>query len=291
MNFWLYESEENMNIKITADSTCDLSPELTKKYNITILPLYIVMDGNARKDMEEIIPQDIFDHVGAGGDITSTAAINAEDYIKYFDPLSKEYDAVIHLNISSDFSSCHQNALIAAEEFDNVYVVDSRNLSTGSGLLVLEACEMAAEGEQPAKIAERLKALAPKVEASFVIDKLDYLKKGGRCSALAALGANLLSLRPCIEVIDGKMKVGKKYRGYFERCIDQYVKERLENRTDIWEKRIFITHTPCPDGLTDKVRAAIEKYAHFDEIIETNAGCTVSSHCGPGTLGILFIRK
>ncbi len=280
-----------MNIKITADSTCDLSPQLTEKYRIDILPLYIVKDGKSYKDMREIVPQDIFDHVSAGGAITSTAAINTDDYVNYFKPLAAQYDAVIHLDISADFSSCYQNACIAAQEFDNVYVIDTRNLSTGSGLLVLKAAEMAEQGASPEKIVEDINALAPKVEASFVIDKLDYLRKGGRCSALAALGANLLSLRPCIEVIDGKMKVGKKYRGTFEKCIIQYVKERLENRSDIRNDRIFITHTPCPDGLADKVRKEIGEYIGFDEILETNAGCTVSSHCGPGTLGILFIRK
>ncbi len=280
-----------MKIKITADSTCDLSPELTEKYGIDILPLYIVKDGKSYKDMSEIVPQDIFDHVSAGGEITSTAAINTEDYINYFKPLSEEYDAVIHINISADFSSCYQNACIAANEFENVYVIDSRNLSTGSGLLVLEAAEMAQNGESAEKIVHVLTNLALKVEASFVIDKLDYLRKGGRCSALAALGANLLSLRPCIEVVDGKMKVGKKYRGHFEKCIQQYVKERLDGRFDISQKRIFITHTPCPDGLADAVRAEIAKYMKFDEVLETFAGCTVSSHCGPNTLGILFIRK
>ena len=280
-----------MNIKITADSTCDLSPELTEKYNITILPLYIVKDGSAFKDMQEIVPQDIFDHVSAGGAITSTAAINVQDYIDYWTPLLKEYDAIIHVNISSDFSSCYQNACTAAKEFENVYVIDSRNLSTGSGHIVLEAAEMAMNGAKPKKIVDEMNALTAKVEASFVIDKLDYLRKGGRCSALAALGANLLSLRPCIEVKDGKMGVGKKYRGKFDVCIEKYVTERLEGRDDIRTKRIFITHSPCDKAIVDNVRKIIKKLYNFDEIIETNAGCTVSSHCGPNTLGILFIRK
>ena len=241
--------------------------------------------------MQDIVPQDIFDHVSAGGEITSTAAVNVDDYINCFKPLAEEYDAVIHLDISSEFSSCYQNACIAAEELRNVHVVDTRNLSTGSGLLVLEAAEMAEKGVAPEVIANALRETTAKVEASFVVDKLDYLRKGGRCSALAALGANLLSLRPCIEVRDGKMGVGKKYRGLFEKCIMQYVRERLEGRTDIDTKRIFITHTPCQDGLVDLVRKEILKYVKFNEILETTAGCTVSSHCGPNTLGILFIRK
>lgn len=280
-----------MNIKITADSTCDLSPELVKKYNIDILPLYIIKEGKSYKDMLEITPQDIFEHVNAGGAITSTAAINVADYIDYFTPLSKEYDAIIHINISAEFSSCNQNARTAAEDFDNVYVVDSRNLSTGSGLLVLEAAEAAAEGKEPQEIVDMLNELTSKVEASFVIEKLDYLRKGGRCSALAALGANLLSLRPCIEVKDGKMAVGKKYRGKFNYCIEKYVSERISVRNDIRTKRIFVTHSHCEKSLVDSVKKIVGNTLKFDEIIETTAGCTVSSHCGPNTLGILFIRK
>lgn len=280
-----------MNIKITADSTCDLSPELCEKYGISILPLYIVKEGKSYKDMAEIVPQDIFDHVSAGGTITSTAAINTDDYIRYFTQPSEEYDAVIHINISSDFSSCHQNARIAAEEFSNVYVIDSRNLSTGSGLVVLAAAEMAQSGKEPEEICKALNELTSKVEASFVIDKLDYLRKGGRCSALAALGANLLSLKPCIEVKNGKMGVGKKYRGKFDVCIEKYVIERISGREDIDKKRIFITHTPCDKKIVDNVRRIIAKTCDFEEILETDAGCTVSSHCGPNTLGILFVRK
>ncbi|MBE6880247.1 MAG: DegV family protein [Ruminococcaceae bacterium] len=280
-----------MNIKITADSTCDLSPELVEKYGVEILPLYIVKEGKSYKDMKDIVPQDIFDHVNSGGAITTTAAINAEEYSEYFTPLSAQYDAVIHINISSEFSSCHQNARIAAEEFDNVYIVDSRNLSTGSGHIVVEAAIMAQNGATAEEIVEAMNSLTSKVEASFVVDKLDYLRKGGRCSALAALGANLLSLRPCIEVKDGKMGVGKKYRGKFEACIEKYVVERLEGRDDIVTDRIFITHTPCDKAIVDAVRKAIKKHMQFTEIIETSAGCTVSSHCGPNTLGILFIRK
>lgn len=280
-----------MNIKITADSTCDLSPELVEKYGVEILPLYIVKEGKSYKDMKDIVPQDIFDHVNAGGAITTTSAINADDYTEYFTPLSEAYDAVIHINISAEFSSCNQNANIAAEEFDNVYIVDSRNLSTGSGHIVVEAAIMAQNGASPEEIVRAINSIAKKVEASFVVDKLDYLRKGGRCSALAALGANILSLRPCIEVKDGKMGVGKKYRGKFDACIEKYVNERLEGRTDIVTDRIFITHTPCDKKIVDAVRKTIKKHMQFTEIIETTAGCTVSSHCGPNTLGILFIRK
>ncbi len=280
-----------MNIKITADSTCDLSAELIEKYDIGIFPLYIIKGGQSFRDGVDITPQDIFDHVAAGGEICSTSAVNVVDYAEKFAELSPKYDAVIHINISSDFSACHQNALLAAQNFENVYAVDSRNLSTGIGHITIEAAIMAKQGLEPKEIVERLEELIDRVEASFVIDKLDYLKKGGRCSAVAAAGANLLSLKPCIEVKDGAMQVGKKYKGSFEKTLKKYVKDRLKGRTDIDTRRIFITHTDCTPEMTSDVRSFIEEHQHFDEILITNAGCTISSHCGPNTLGILFIRK
>ena len=280
-----------MNIKITADSTCDLSPELVEKYNIDILPLYIIKDGTAYKDMKDIVPEDIFAHVASGGAISTTSAINVDDYTESFRPLSEQYDAVIHINISAEFSSCNQNANIAAEEFDNVYVIDSRNLSTGSGHVVVEAAIMAQNGASPEEIADAMKTLVNKVEASFVVDKLDYLVKGGRCSSAAALGANLLNLKPCIEVKGGKMSVGKKYRGKYDKCLGNYVKERLEGREDIDNGILFITQTVVSDEAYSAVKAAVSEYGKFDTIYETTAGCTISCHCGPGTLGILFVRK
>lgn len=284
-----------MKIKITADSTCDLCPELIEKYNIDVLPLYIVIDGKAHKDGIEITRNDIFNYVdnevGKGGKMPTSAAINVDDYVGYFTPLSKEYDAVIHINISSDFSSCYQNACLAAKEFNNVYVVDSRNLSSGQGHVVVNAAIMAEKGLAPEKIVEKLNELTSKVEASFVIDRMDYLQKGGRCSSLLALAAKVARIKPTIEVIDGKMTVGKKYMGSFTFALKKYVEDRLKGRTDIVTDRIFITHPACTPEIVEMVREEIKKYADFDEIIETNAGCTVSTHCGPFTLGILFVRK
>lgn len=280
-----------MKIKITADSTCDLDRKTIEKYDIGILPLYVVRDGGSFRDGVDITPQDIFDYVENGGGLVSTAAINSADYVDYFYDLSKEYDAVIHINISSDFSSCFQNASLAAEGLENVYVIDSRNLSSGSGHIVVEAAKMAQNGAEPQEIVSAMNALTEKVESSFVIDKLDYLCRGGRCSAVAAFGANVLHLRPCIEVRDGKMSVGKKYRGSMEKVAEQYVKERLDGRTDIDTDRVFITHSPCDQSIVDAVKKAVKKYGDFEEIIETDAGCTVSTHCGPNTIGILFKRK
>ena len=280
-----------MNIRITSDSTCDLSPDYLQAHRVELLPLYTMKGGETFRDGVDIHPQDIFDHVAAGGDLCSTAANNVSDYQELFARLLPECDAIIHIDISADFSSCYQNACVAASELPNVYVVDSRNLSSGHGHIVCEAVNMAEAGKlSPQEIVDRLNELTSRVEASFLLDRLDYMVKGGRCSMVVALGANLLHLKPCIEVIDGKMKVVKKYRGSYEKCILNYVRDRLQNRENLVYERIFITHTPVADGLVDKVRAAIQECAPFTDIIETQAGCTVSCHCGPGTLGILFIR-
>ena len=280
-----------MRILISSDSTCDLSKSYVEEHNISILPLCVIKDGQSYRDGVDIIPQDIFSHVAAGGSMCTTAANNVDDYLTHFREMRKEYDAIIHINISAEFSSCYQNACIAAEEVENVYVVDSRNLSTGHGLVVCEAVKLVEEGKlSPAEIAENLRELTSRVEASFILDQLEYLRKGGRCSALAALGANLLKLKPCIEVKDGKMGVGKKYRGKFDKCVLEYIKERLDYRDDLSYDRIFITMTTLPEQLKKDIRALVETYP-FEIIDETTAGCTVSCHCGPDTIGVLFVRS
>ena len=282
-----------MKIKIIADSTCDLSKELLEKYDIAIAPLSVTLGDNTYKDGVEMNVDDIYAYVDKTGSLPTTNAVNLVDYIDIFrEWKEKGYDGIVHFNISSDFSSSFQNACLAAEEFDNVYVVDSRNLSTGQGLVVLKGAELAMEGKSPKEIHEECTAMTSKVEASFVIDKLDYLYKGGRCSAVAALGANLLKLKPCIEVTDGKMDAGKKYRGKWEKVILDYVKDRLEGRDDIDKKRIFITHTRCLDEVVKNVEAEIRSFIpDFEEILITTAGATITTHCGPNTLGILFVRK
>ena len=280
-----------MRIKITSDSTCDLSPELIEKYDIEVLPLAVNIGSKACRDGVDARPDDIYAHVSAGGDLPSTAAINPAEYAELFAGYSAEYDAVIHFNISADFSSCHQNARIAAAEFDNVHVVDSRNLSTGHGLLVLRAAELAQKGEDAAVIAEQMRQDAEKVDASFILDQLEYLKKGGRCSTIAALGANLLKLKPCIEVRDGRMGVAKKYRGAFEKCLAEYIRDRIAGREDLDLDRVFVTHSGIPENQVDLAVNLVRELQPFKELLVTRAGCTVSSHCGPGTIGVLFVRK
>ena len=280
-----------MRYQITSDSTCDLSPERLEKYNIRLLPLYVDMDGRTLRDGVDVKPDDIYAHVAAGGGLPKTAAVNMADYVRAFTELSAKNDFVIHVCISMDFSCCYQNAKLAAADFDNVYVVDSRNLSTGHGLVVLEAERMAREGMEPEAIVAALEALTGRVEASFILDRLDYMKMGGRCSAVTLLGANLLRLRPCIEVRDGKMGVGKKYRGSFEKCLVQYITDKLSGRTDLELRRVFITHSGLPEQTVQKAVETVQSLQKFEEIDVTRAGCTVSSHCGPGTIGVLFIRK
>ena len=280
-----------MRIKITADSTCDLSPALLEKYDITLAHLTVNKNGEAFTDGVDITPDDIFAHVAAGGDLCSTAALGVGDYQDLFAKFASDYDAVVHISISSEFSSSFQNAYIAATEFDNIRVIDSRNLSTGQGLVVLAACDMSQSCTDLDKLCADLTELTGRVEASFVLDQLKYMVKGGRCSSAAALGANLLNLKPCIEVKDGKMSVVKKYRGNYTKCLTSYVKDRLEGREDLDTKRLFITHTPVSEDSYAAVKEAVAQYSNFDEVIESEAGCTVSCHCGPGTLGVLFIRK
>jgi DegV family protein with EDD domain len=277
-------------IKITADSTCDLSPEILKSMEITLVPLYILVGEESFRDGVDITPADIFNYVDKEGKTCKTAAINAYDYQSFFAELAPKFEAIIHICIGSSFSSCYQNAALVARNFDNVYVIDSENLSTGSGHLVYEAALMAREGMKAEEIFAKLEELIPKVDASFVIEHLDYLHKGGRCSGLEAFGAKLIQIKPCIEVRKGKMVVGKKYRGSFERCLDQYVGDRLSDKDDIDYSRLFITYSTCPEPILAKVEDAVNRYANFKEIIKTKAGCTVCSHCGPNTLGILFKR-
>ena len=279
-----------MNIKILSDSTCDLSPALLAENNISLVPLTVVKGDEQFKDGVTITAADIFAHVAAGGDLCSTAANSIGEYADEFEKYT-DYDGVIVITIGSGFSSCYQNACLAAEDYPNVRVVDSQNLSTGQGLVVLKACELAKTAADLDALADQLRSFTEKVEASFLVDKLDYLAKGGRCSAVAALGANLLNLKPCIEVKNGKMGVVKKYRGKYEKCLATYVKERLADRDDIHRGILFVTKTEVSDTCYDAVMAAVEENGHFAHVYETTTGCTVSCHCGPGTLGVLFVRK
>lgn len=280
-----------MKVRISADSTCDLSRELIEQYEIGIVPLYVIIDGKALRDGIDIVPEDVFAHVEGGGKNATTAAVNVEDYRSFFEEQLKDCEGIVHFTISSEMSCCYQNACLAAQELENVFVVDSRNLSTGIGQLVLDSAEMARKGMDAKAIFHEIDAKKEKLDVSFVINTLEYLRMGGRCSTLAALGANLLSLKPCIEVKDGKMGVGKKYRGHLDRCLVKYVKERLADVSTIDDSRIFITDSGVSEEIYEMVRAEVEQAVPFKEIYHTRAGCTISNHCGPNCLGILFYRK
>ncbi len=277
-------------VKITADTVCDLSEELKQRYDISTIPLYVSKDGQTYKDGLEITQKEVFDYYRTTGKLCSTAALNIDDFSRFFQEQLKDCDELIIITISSEFSSCYQNACIAAEDFEGVYVVDSRNLSTGEGLVAVAAAKLAQQGLSAGEIVTRLQQdIIPKVDASFFVANVEYLHKGGRCSSIAALGANLLKLRPCIDVIDGKMKVTKKYRGGIEKCMKEYVRDRL---ADIVydDELIFVTHT-CSDDFAKLTAEEVKKNGKFKEIAITEAGCTVACHCGEDTLGILFIRK
>lgn len=278
-------------IKITTDSTSDLSKEIITQYNISVSPLHVLVGEDSYIDGVSITPLELFEKVEKENCTCSTSAVNTFEYEEFFKPFSEQYDAVIHISLGQGFSSCYQHACIAAQNFENVYIVDSTNLSTGSGLLVLEACEYAEQGIQPEEIVQKLETIRNKIKASFVIDKMDYLKRGGRCSSIEALGATLLKIKPMIEVKNGKMEVGKKYRGNFKSCLEKYVNDRFANIDSINKKRIFLTHAEVDEPLVNYMRKLLEQTNHFEEILVTKAGCTISSHCGPNTLGILYIEQ
>ena len=278
-----------MSIKITATSTCDLPPELLERYQITLVPLYVSFGGNTFRDGVETDPEDIFRHVEGGGALPTTAAVNIADYQALFAELSPKYDAVLHITIGAEFSACYQNACAAAEECPNVYVVDSQNLTGGQGLLALEAAEAAQRGASIQDILAMLNELTGKADTTFVVDKLDYLAKGGRCSSVVALGANLLKLKPCIVLSGGRMTVGKKYRGAFDKVLHDYVRDQLDGK-EVRTERALIVHTRCDPAIPAAVEQVVKEYG-FREIFRVVAGSTISCHCGPNTLGVLFLRK
>ena len=279
-----------MKIHFSADSTCDVSPEFLARYPVEILPLSVELEGKFYRDGVDLTPDEIITRVNAGAALPKTSAINVEEYREAFTRALETSDAVIHFNISSDFSSCHQNACIAAEGL-NVWCIDSRNLSTGITMLLAEGFDRAESGMEPEQIASELRARVDKVDVSFIVDRLDYLYKGGRCSALAMLGANVLHIRPCIEVKDGKMGVCRKYRGTYERCLRQYIADRMRSKDDVKPRRIFLTHTGVAAQAVETVRQMVLQEVPFAEVYEVRAGCSITSHCGENTFGIIMYHE
>ena len=277
-----------MRVAITAESTIDMPKELLDKYNITTLPFMVILGGSEFKD-GEITSTDIFKFVQENKTLPKTSAINKETYRNFFENKLKDFDAVVHLSLSSQLSSSCQNAKDVASEMKNVFVVDTLSLSTGIALLAIYASQLAAEGVEAKEIFEKVSARVPSVQASFVVERLDYLHKGGRCSALALFGANLLKLRPQIIVKEGKMSAYKKYRGSMDKCIENYCKDTLEEFNTPDKNIAFITYTTATEGMVAAARKALEE-SGFKTIYETTAGGTITSHCGEHTLGILYLN-
>lgn len=277
---------------LTADSTCDLGDELCKRYEVTYFPFHVIMNERQYGDGLDLFPDEIYENYRATKTLPKTAAINTAEYMEFFKQWTDQGFEVVHITIGSGLSAAYNNCRLAAEEMDGVYAVDSRNLSTGSGHLVIEAAERIAAGMSGEQVALEVQALTDKVNASFVIDTLEFLYKGGRCSALELMGANMLSLKPCIEVDNssGKMGVGKKYRGSLDKALEQYVHDRLDGKTNLRREKCFITHSGISQERIELVRRIVQSFGVFENIYVTRAGCTISSHCGPNTLGVLFME-
>lgn len=280
-------------IRISSDSTCDLSPELVEKYDIAITPLKITLGDTDYTDQIDITPQKIYDYVAETGVLPKTAAVSVGTYTDVFTELKKDCDEVVHFTISSEMSSCYQNAVLAAEEVGGVYVVDSRNLSTGIGHLAIEAAIAAQDETKTGKdVFDYVSSLVDRLDVSFVINSVNYLYKGGRCSGVAAVGANLLKLKPLIEVHDGKMDMAGKYRGNMKDVVKKYITDRLTVPGAKFKRdRIFVTCTCTDYDLPNYAKEIVESLGLFDEVLITIAGSTITSHCGKDTLGILYINE
>lgn len=281
-------------VKIISDSTCDLSPELIAKYDIDILPLHILLGEDEYEDGRNITPQQIYDWSDTHKTTPKTSAPSLAEAIELFRPYIEEKREIVCFSISGSMSTSGNVMRLAAEELeasDLVTVIDSANLSTGIGLLVIEAAIMAGKGQSAAEITAAIEVLKPKVRASFVVDTLTYLYRGGRCNAVSAMAGGVLRLHPKIVVENGAMDASKKYRGKINSVIMSYVKDMEKDLKSARPECVFITHSGCDRDTVNAVRSYLESFGIFHEILETRAGGVVSSHCGPGTLGVLFIAK
>lgn len=302
------ETHTDLKIILSADSTCDLDDDLKKRYNIHYFPLHINLNGKDYLDNIDITPEEVYQEYYDHKVLPKTAAVNIQEYIDHFRPWVEDGYEVIHVNIGHALSSSYQNCCLAAQELGHVHVIDSCNLSTGTGLTVVAAGKLIREAEEVAAkpgagkpdsgqiagaIAEKLREGTGRRHGSFILDTLTFLSAGGRCSAVAAFGANMLKLKPCIQVdnTSGSMAVGKKYRGALDKVLARYVKDELAAYSDIDTDLLFITHSGIPQKYIDLVRKTAEETLAFKEIHITRASCTISCHCGPNTLGILFETK
>jgi len=281
-------------VAIISDSTCDLSAELLEKYQVSIIPLHIHLGEEEYSDGVDITPDQIY---AWSDENKSTPKTSAPSPLEARECLEKQlalYQEVVCFCVSEEMSSSANVMRIAAEELEaeeRVYVVDSRNLSTGIGLQIIEAAILAEQGKSAKEIVDHVIEIQPLVRASFVVDTLTYLYRGGRCSGLAALAGGTIKLHPYIAVADGKMQAGKKYRGKMDKVIKEYVEDLKPALQTAYQDRVFITHSGCEEDIIDMVKAQLQELDYFQEILITRAGSVITSHCGPGTLGVLFIAK
>ncbi len=281
------------SIRIVADSTCDLSKELIERYSISIIPLCILLDGVSYYDGIDITPEQIYAWSDSHKATPKTAAIPFDKTTEILKPFMENGDDIIFFGISSQMSStCNVARIVGAQEdYDRIFVIDSENLSTGIGLQVIKAAELVKEGRTAEEIVEIINSARSRVRASFVVDTLTFLARGGRCSSVVALAGNTLKLHPMISVKDGKMSAGRKYRGRTEMSVGAYVDDVIPALKNAESDRVFITHSGCTEEVLNMVKAKIEALRKFDEILITQAGGVISSHCGPNTLGVLFYEK
>lgn len=286
--------EDKKNIAITADSTCDLPDSYVKENEITVIPLSILLGDKVYHDGVDIKPTDIYKYVDEHGTLPKTSAVTPAEYHEVFKRLTDEGKKVVHIGFSSGLSSSFQNACVAAEEFDDVYCVDSKSLCTAMGLLVLKACDYRDKGMEARRIADKVNKLVPKVSATFVLENLEYLHKGGRCSGIAKFGANVLGIKPSIavETQNGRLEIAKKYRGRMDVVYKQYAADRLSEIKKVQPDRVVIADSGgiSPDTIAF-VKGMIEGKDKFENVILADAGCTISSHCGPKTLAVFYIKR
>ena len=277
---------------ITADSTVDLSRELKERYDIRIIPLMITLgEDHFMDDGSSFTPLDMYERYHRDGMLPKTSAPGVQEFLDFFGPMVEQGCEIVHLDISAELSNTFNAARLAAAELEGVYVVDSRMLSTGVGLLAIEGAECRDRGMGAKEIAEHLESLRQKVSTSFVLDTLEFMWKGGRCSGVTALGANLLKLKPGLEMKDGKLGVYKKYRGNIEKVYEQYIRERLEGKK-VRPGHIFLTESgEIEPEVVERVIALTKELSGCREVHHTMAGCTVATHCGPKPLGVLFIEE
>lgn len=280
---------------LTSDSTCDLSDALVKENDIHIIPLTIILGDKQYKDNVDITSADALAYVDKTGNMPKTSAVSIQEYTDFFAEFVNNGYKVLHFDISSEDSVCYSNALQAAKEFNNettnVYVIDTRQLSTGQGLLIMKAADFRKNGMSIEECYERILSLVSKTRTSFVLDRLDLLHKGGRCSLTTMLAAKILKIHPYISMTDGKLSAKKKYGGSMLRACEQYVTDLAEEYGSYDKTRVFITHCMASDEIVSAVRKKVEELFDFNEIIETLAGTTVSCHCGKNTIGVLFIEE